>query len=851
LPAARWFASHADQGDRFRMRLPWILVATLLIATACHQGRLQSNGLPDGGTSGSTGSALDAGTDGGRPPHVTLDGGQLLIDGKPTFLYGGEVHYFRVRSDDLDAGASEAMWGETLDLMRDAGMNLVSTYVPWDFHNPAEGQWDFSGARDLGKFLQMACDRGLHLIVKPGPLITAEWPRGFGTYGAIPEWWKDAHPETLIHKANGSVWTYSFNGDMSQKQPTYLHPTYLAAVQDWFDHVLPIVRPFAGGCLIGLQVDNETNLYWGNHCGDVDYSDTAIANYRQFLGRRYGTIDALNRQYGTAYSSFDAVAPPSGKPGSRAENVQARDWYEAGQDDVHRYLKQIRRMLEGAGFHEPEVLFFTNDSPFAVTAGPVLLQNALLHDFTIKDDIGIPSLDLYPKQLPAETSLQDQPFQADFFTRLYDGHRSADGVTRHFAYAAELQGGFFSYPVIGAPEVRAQATDQLLARTIGHGLKGGAFYVIRGGINADGSDYDYLAAISRSGTTTDRFAVIARWGAFLSEHGAFLQRATEVNSRVAVLVDHRYSVPQAGVLDNLQLLHANENPALLGWLINAGFDPEVIDATEVTASDLSRFKVVFFQNPDFVGGDTAALLNRYVRDGGVLINLLWPGRFDLAWQPSTALGPLFPAMDQGYYAWPSLGRSGDFNASFGTFNSTLKSYWYESFWSDPSGTLTPIAHERTQPSGADGKLVSYLVQDGLGTRVFMGTNVYSWFNRGGYYTMDTARIADTMQLARYLVSLGGEAPILTTDQPRQLSWARVVDDRVYVFVINDGGAPVSIHVTLRDPARLGLDPARAYTARDALHGTSLGSFPAGALAARGLDIPVQGEATAVVVLEPQ
>jgi hypothetical protein len=712
------------------------------------------------------GGAADAadGADGGDasvPPHVVIRGGALLIDGVPTFLYGGDLHYFRVRAPDYDAATTQAMWASTMDQMRAAGMNLVTTYAPWDYHNTSDGTWDFTGARDLGAFLKLACDKNMWVVLKPGPLITAEWPRGFGTYGAVPEWWKTAHPEAMVKTSTGATWTFSPTGDASQQQPVYLHPTYLAAVKDWYGRVLPIAQPYLRRCLVALQVDNETNGYWGGRFGDVDYSDVSLAYYRSFLAKRYGAVAALNALYGTTYASFDEVAPPTAAPGSatseRANNRWYADWYEAGQAYSGQYLATLRGMMSDAGFAPPDVLYFTNDSPFALT-GPdsTLLRDVLLHDGPTKNAIGPAGMDLYPKQLPTNGSLQDQPFQADYFTKAATFYGGVD-----WAYAAELQGGFYAYPVIGAPTVAPAATDQLLARAVGHGLKGGSFYVVRDGLNADGSAYDYLAPIDANGNTTARYGVLQKWGAFLAAHGDDLLSATEVENQVAVLTNGRYQSPQGGILDDMQRLFTMEMPGIFGWLEAAGIDPAVLDARGLGAGALAKYKVVFYQNPDFVDDATASLLAGYVRSGGVLVDLLWPGRVNDDFVASAATGDLstnvFPATYQGDWIWPSLTRDGQINAHFGAYDGPLPSHWYESYWSANAGaSLAPFALEQTAPLGTDGRTVGYVVKDGVGTRVMLGTNVWATFNQPGYYGLDAASVAPLAQLALWLVAAGGD-----------------------------------------------------------------------------------------------
>ena len=217
----------------------------------------------------------------------------------------------------------------------------------------------------------------------------------------------------------------------------------------------------------------------------------------------------------------------------------------------------------------------------------MLLRNVLVHDGLTKNPIGVAGLDLYPKQFTTNDHLQDQPFQADYFTRLYDQLGDLATGPQAFAYAAELQGGFYAYPLLGHPKVAPEATDQLLARTIGRGLKGGSFYVIRDGHNLDGSAYDYLAAIAADGGLTPRYQVMQRWGKLLANEGPTLLQASEQVDDIAVLTNGRHAAPQGGLLDDLQRLVTIEDPALFGWLVHAGFNPAVLDARVTTLATLA------------------------------------------------------------------------------------------------------------------------------------------------------------------------------------------------------------------------------------------------------------------------
>lgn len=87
------------------------------------------------------------------------------MDGKPFRYVSGSFHYFR---------ALPETWQRHLRTMRAAGLNAVDTYVEWSFHNPTDGNYNFEGKADLERFIQLAQQEDLYVILRPGPYICAE-----------------------------------------------------------------------------------------------------------------------------------------------------------------------------------------------------------------------------------------------------------------------------------------------------------------------------------------------------------------------------------------------------------------------------------------------------------------------------------------------------------------------------------------------------------------------------------------------------------------------------------------------------------------------------------------------------
>ena len=806
---------------------------------------------PDGATDGAT-----------TPPPVAIREGRLEIDGVPTFLFGGDVPYFRIRDPNFDAQKTQALWKDTAARMKASKMTLVSTYFPWDYHAPSDGVWDFTGARDADAFLAAVCGEGLKVIAKPGPLITGEWPRGFGSFGAVPDWWKAAHPEALVKTSTGADFDFqSLPMGAPSKQPSYLHPTYLGAVDQWFDKIVPIIAKYvASRCVMGVQVYNETNLYWSERFGQVDYNPVAVDHFHQWLPKRWASLGALNAAYGTSYATFDAVPPPKKLPQALADDVAARDWYDAGQALVSDYLHVIRGKLEARGIKEPDVLFLTNDSPFTIAGSAANAErHILIHDGRVKNAVGLSGLDAYPKQFPdaPNTSgpIANQPFQADYFTKLYgfDARVYTKDPAHPFAFGAELQGGFYSLPLGITAVVSPEATDQLLAKTIGHGLKGASFYVMRGGINLDGSSYDFQAAFGLDGSERPRLDVLRKWARFVDAWGASLQSAEEVEDPIAIVQDITYAAPQAGTNDDLPMMYTNEHPALFGWLKTAGLNPAVVDAQQ--SPDLSKAKVAFFFAPKMVDPRTAKQLTAFVAKGGVLVQMLDPGSFGLDGKADadvSALASLFPATASGSWTWPGLPysvHSGDMNSKVPNATGTVKGFWYQTYFTPKNGAqATPLVVERKAISGADGQPIALSFGGGT-ARALVGTYVATDFNTEAYYSADAAELDRRRALARALAALGGVTPARYADEVRAEVWARRVPGSKpawLVFVANDGDArTVHVHV---GALAMGLSAQASYAVTDELTATSFGTRTGAQLDAATVDLPMAKYGTAVLSL---
>ena len=156
---------------------------------------------------------------------LTLDSNSLRLNGKPWMPVMGEFHYARYPENE---------WREELLKMKTGGVNTVATYVFWIYHEEIEGQFDWSGRRDLRHFIQLCGEVGLKVIVRCGP-----WDHGEVRNGGLPDWLLKKGWEMRSNDTNYLATTKILYGEISKQLSGLL----------WKD----------GGPVIGIQLENEYN----------------------------------------------------------------------------------------------------------------------------------------------------------------------------------------------------------------------------------------------------------------------------------------------------------------------------------------------------------------------------------------------------------------------------------------------------------------------------------------------------------------------------------------------------------------------------------------------------------------
>lgn len=204
---------------------------------------------------------------------------EFMKDGERFLVRAGELHYFRVPPQ---------YHRDRLQRMKALGLNAVSMYVAWNYHEEVEGQ--VARLEELTGFLDAVKAEGMLALLRPGPYICAEWDMG-----GLPSWllWGD--------KAGIKLRTYE--------------PIYIAAVDKWFRTLYRAVSSYSyakGGPIAMLQIENEYG-YFGNcrhNPEDAKYMNHLLGRAMEFFGTGvvYTTADNPDKlERGSPWKHDDRV----------------------------------------------------------------------------------------------------------------------------------------------------------------------------------------------------------------------------------------------------------------------------------------------------------------------------------------------------------------------------------------------------------------------------------------------------------------------------------------------------------------------------------------------------------------
>ncbi|CAF0968528.1 unnamed protein product [Rotaria sordida] len=284
-----------------------------------------------------------------RPYNVTGSMRSLHLNDVPILVQSGSIHYARIHPDD---------WLSMIQLVKLTGINCISLYIFWSYHEIEPGVYDWtSERRNVTQFIELAKSEGLLVLLRIGPYVDAEW-----SYGGLPVWLRqftEKYKDIEIRTVN-QLWQMEMQ-------------TFTTAV---VKHLSPLFAS-NGGPIFMLQIENEYgNIAHAFPPGDATAymqwaSDMAhsVCSVCYWITCRYEDMDVKTNNANNDYYSGDWLRNVhwpkhnNTQPGITTENwIGSPGWTQFGSAKPHRPIQDftysvVQYVAYGAAMHNTYLMY--------------------------------------------------------------------------------------------------------------------------------------------------------------------------------------------------------------------------------------------------------------------------------------------------------------------------------------------------------------------------------------------------------------------------------------------------------------------------------------------------------------
>ncbi|MFH1791664.1 MAG: beta-galactosidase, partial [Candidatus Omnitrophota bacterium] len=509
---------------------------------------------------------------------------------------------------------------------KEAGLNTVSSYIPWGWHEPKEGKADFKGdtkpGRDLLGFIKLLQKHGLYFFSRPGPITHGEIK-----HSGQPTWLIENYPEIRLKKKDGS--------ELHPDFVSHMHPTYLKKVERWYSKVMPIIaknQVTAGGNVIAVQLDNEIGMinWLSRH---FDYSQTTTALYWKYLKEKYGDIKDLNKEYRSSYLSFDEIEQPAGNV-DESGMTRYWDWALFCRRYYALFYKTLADMARKLKINVPFVANIAHFLDYSTCGRGIqgMMTTSMFRDFR-----------LYVPEVIFGGAYQMRRLDYENFHDVAIISEMVKMITKPGipSFVVELQSGIMN----DRPRLYPQDVDLNLKTSAAHGLNGLNCYMFCGGTSPKelafrSSYHEWQAPISSEGKERSHLLPIREFGEFLKKNGTDLA-ATKKASDLSVGIYMPYYMTEylrGPFIDNIVSLRDRLFFDGIGrLLLLSGLNFNFMDIERASQAELNKAPYLCVFSLDFMDKATQQKLAQYVRQGGNLILYYQVPDKDLSLRTETCL----------------------------------------------------------------------------------------------------------------------------------------------------------------------------------------------------------------------
>lgn len=472
-----------------------------------------------------------------------------------------------------------SLWHEDLRRMKENGIFTIRiAEFAWSKVEPREGEFTYEF---FDAFLDAAQEEEMKVI--------------FGTPTATPPaWLTEKYPEVLNCTIDGTKFRHGMRRHYNYNSPKY-RELCARIVEKFAEHYAK--RP----CIVGWQIDNEINCEV-----DVFYSESDTLAFREFLRKKYGSLDRLNEAWGTVfwnqtYTEWEEIYVPRTTIHDSTNPHQVLDYTRFVSDSAIRFCKMQSDIIRK----------YKKPGDFITTNG--LFGN--LDNHRMEDEcLDVYTYDSYPNF--AYCMGEDPRHSDDLNDRKWSRNLiEVRSVCPHFGIMEQQSGANGWNTRMEAPAPKPGQMMLWAMQSIAHGADYVSFFRWRtatmgteiywhGILDYDNRDNRKLAEINRIWNRTRAISRIA---------------GAEYKAAFGLLRD--YDNIWDSQLDtwHTRLAKKSENEIFIASQIHHTPMDAVYLLEDTEADELKKYPVLIYPHPLILTEKKAQVLKEYVMAGGCLI----------------------------------------------------------------------------------------------------------------------------------------------------------------------------------------------------------------------------------------
>ncbi len=490
--------------------------------------------------------------------------------------------------------SSRSEWKKDLEQIKKLGFNTVRCWVEWAYNEKEEGKYDFSSLQLL---TDLAAEVGLKVICQV-------------YIDSAPEWVGKKYPDSAFVASN----------DLrihSQSSPGFCfdHTGVREKVLNFFREAARAVK--GKPAFYGWDLWSEPHIInWSEvyHLGDLRYlmfcyCPSSQARFRDWLKKKYQSIDNLNEAWHRTYRDFHEVEPP--RFGTILTYTDYVDWQEYIQDKLAEDLALKARAIREVF---PESVVTSHSAIPGLFSRPS--WDGTPDDRKMNDSVDYYGVSIYPKHAGAV-----RPWPPFFRAAGLDFVRSMSWKNGGF-YVGELQAGYGVFGMKVSVPVTEQDLRDWIWSMIAYGARAVniyAYYPMSSGYEAGG-----YGLVELDGKITPRAEEAGRIARTIDRNMSLFLRAMPPESEIAVVynpLSHMVGGQQTFTSEGQPVGYNNLSESLQG--VHRAFFERGLKVDFLHVRDLkekaSRYRLIIVPYPVMISRPYVQDLIRYVEQGGTLL----------------------------------------------------------------------------------------------------------------------------------------------------------------------------------------------------------------------------------------